>query len=194
MWFSLQHAHWDGRLEEITLRHIGNQDGLTVIAKNIRFCFVDLLLVVYFCSTLPFINLKLFSGCRNFSVTCISGEESFHQVWEHTKDSSPLEFTIMPIWCLLRNLSHFSMIIINFILLVVSYYNKVLFGLRNSVSLSIETQHILFETESINVGTICYHYISCQILCIVLVFNYTCNIIYEFENQFQMRYCLKLTM
>ncbi|KAG7014236.1 hypothetical protein SDJN02_24411, partial [Cucurbita argyrosperma subsp. argyrosperma] len=75
----MPHAHWDGRLEEITLRHIGNQDGLTVIAKNIRFCFVDLLLVVYFCSTLPFINLKLFSGCRNFSVTCISGEESFHQ-------------------------------------------------------------------------------------------------------------------
>lgn len=38
--FSLQHAHRDGRLEEVALRHIGNEDGLTVIAKNIRSCFV----------------------------------------------------------------------------------------------------------------------------------------------------------
>ncbi|XP_023004555.1 E3 ubiquitin-protein ligase makorin-like isoform X5 [Cucurbita maxima] len=31
-----KHAHRDGRLEEVALRHIGNQDGLTIIAKNIR--------------------------------------------------------------------------------------------------------------------------------------------------------------
>lgn len=48
MIFSLQHAHRDGRLEEIALRHIGNEDGLTVIAKNIRFYSVHLLFIVHF--------------------------------------------------------------------------------------------------------------------------------------------------
>ncbi|XP_022148808.1 E3 ubiquitin-protein ligase makorin isoform X2 [Momordica charantia] len=31
-----KHAYRDGQLEEVVLRHIGNQDGLTVIAKDIR--------------------------------------------------------------------------------------------------------------------------------------------------------------
>lgn len=34
---SLQHAYRDGRLEEVVLRHLGAEDGHTVIAKNIRF-------------------------------------------------------------------------------------------------------------------------------------------------------------
>lgn len=33
---SLQHAYRDGRLEEVVLRHLGNEDGQTVIAKHIR--------------------------------------------------------------------------------------------------------------------------------------------------------------
>lgn len=32
----LQHAYRDGSLEEVALRHLGAEDGLTVIAKNIR--------------------------------------------------------------------------------------------------------------------------------------------------------------
>ncbi|CDP07758.1 unnamed protein product [Coffea canephora] len=32
----LQHAYRDGRLEEVVLRHLGAEDGQTVIAKNIR--------------------------------------------------------------------------------------------------------------------------------------------------------------
>lgn len=35
----LQHAHRDGRLEEVVLRHLGAKDGDTVIAKDIRFTF-----------------------------------------------------------------------------------------------------------------------------------------------------------
>ena len=35
---SLQHAYRDGRLEEVVLRHLGSEDGETVIAKNITFC------------------------------------------------------------------------------------------------------------------------------------------------------------
>lgn len=34
---SLQHAYTDGRLEEVVLRHLGSDDGSTVIAKDIRF-------------------------------------------------------------------------------------------------------------------------------------------------------------
>lgn len=37
--FSLQHAYRDGRLEEVVLRHIGNEDGQTLIAKHIRFFY-----------------------------------------------------------------------------------------------------------------------------------------------------------
>ena len=37
---SLQHAYRDGRLEEVALRHLGAEDGQTVIAKNIRFCLL----------------------------------------------------------------------------------------------------------------------------------------------------------
>lgn len=33
----LQHAYRDGHLEEVALRHLGAEDGQTVIAKNIRF-------------------------------------------------------------------------------------------------------------------------------------------------------------
>lgn len=33
---SLQHAFRDGRLEEVVLRHLGAEDGDTVIAKDIR--------------------------------------------------------------------------------------------------------------------------------------------------------------
>ena len=40
----LQHAYRDGRLEEVVLRHLGSEDGETVIAKNIRFCLYLLLL------------------------------------------------------------------------------------------------------------------------------------------------------
>ncbi|XP_050284846.1 uncharacterized protein LOC126724294 isoform X3 [Quercus robur] len=32
----LVHAYRDGRLEEVVLRHLGSEDGETVIAKNIR--------------------------------------------------------------------------------------------------------------------------------------------------------------
>jgi len=31
-----KHAYRDGRLEEVVLRHLGSEDGETVIAKNIR--------------------------------------------------------------------------------------------------------------------------------------------------------------
>lgn len=34
--FQLQHAYRDGRVEDVVLRHLGNEDGQTVIAKNIR--------------------------------------------------------------------------------------------------------------------------------------------------------------
>ncbi|KAI8545809.1 hypothetical protein RHMOL_Rhmol07G0067200 [Rhododendron molle] len=34
------HAYRDGRLEEVVLRHLGAEDGHTVIAKNIRFCLL----------------------------------------------------------------------------------------------------------------------------------------------------------
>lgn len=34
---TLQHAYRDGCLEEVALRHLGAEDGNTVIAKNIRF-------------------------------------------------------------------------------------------------------------------------------------------------------------
>lgn len=33
---ALQHAYRDGRLEEVVLRHLGAEDGNTVIAKNVR--------------------------------------------------------------------------------------------------------------------------------------------------------------
>lgn len=39
MWTScviLQHGYRDGSLEEVDLRHLGNEDGQTVIAKHIR--------------------------------------------------------------------------------------------------------------------------------------------------------------
>lgn len=39
-----QHAYRDGRLEEVVLRHLGAEDGQTVIAKDIRFLFLFLFL------------------------------------------------------------------------------------------------------------------------------------------------------
>lgn len=36
----LQHAYRDGRHEEVVLRHLGAEDGNTVIAKDIRFVLV----------------------------------------------------------------------------------------------------------------------------------------------------------
>lgn len=42
----LQHAYRDGRLEEVALRHLGNEDGQTVIATNIRFALC--LLIIFF--------------------------------------------------------------------------------------------------------------------------------------------------
>ncbi|WMV49668.1 hypothetical protein MTR67_043053 [Solanum verrucosum] len=37
IWWSVwKHQHRDGRLEEVVLRHLGSEDGSTVIAKNIR--------------------------------------------------------------------------------------------------------------------------------------------------------------
>lgn len=39
----LQHQHRDGRLEEVVLRHLGSEDGSTVIAKNIRSYILQLL-------------------------------------------------------------------------------------------------------------------------------------------------------
>ncbi|KAF5938329.1 hypothetical protein HYC85_022588 [Camellia sinensis] len=38
------HAYRDGRLEEVVLRHLGAEDGHTVIAKNIRFCLLPCIL------------------------------------------------------------------------------------------------------------------------------------------------------
>lgn len=38
----VQHAYRDGRLEEINLRHLGAEDGITVIAKDIRFLLIIL--------------------------------------------------------------------------------------------------------------------------------------------------------
>ena len=35
----LQHAFHDGRLEEVVLRHLDAEDGQTVIAKDIRYCW-----------------------------------------------------------------------------------------------------------------------------------------------------------
>lgn len=35
----LQHAYRDGRTEEVVLRHLGSEDGNTVIAKDIRSFF-----------------------------------------------------------------------------------------------------------------------------------------------------------
>ncbi|GJR57552.1 putative acyl-CoA dehydrogenase IBR3 [Tanacetum coccineum] len=42
----LKHAYRDGRLEETILRHLGAEDGKTVIAKDIRLAFFNLCLVV----------------------------------------------------------------------------------------------------------------------------------------------------
>lgn len=42
---SLQHAYTDGRLEEVVLRHLGSDDGSTVIAKDIRFTSLSQLTV-----------------------------------------------------------------------------------------------------------------------------------------------------
>lgn len=39
--FLLQHAYRDGRLEEVDLRHLGAEDGNTVIAKDIRLTTYD---------------------------------------------------------------------------------------------------------------------------------------------------------
>jgi hypothetical protein len=41
--YFLQHAYRDGRLEEVTLRHLDCDDGSTLIAKNIRYVFCFLL-------------------------------------------------------------------------------------------------------------------------------------------------------
>lgn len=45
--YILQHAYRDGRLEEVVLRHIGAEDGNTVIAKNIRFPFFSFCLLIF---------------------------------------------------------------------------------------------------------------------------------------------------
>uniref|UniRef100_A0A7N2N7J6 C3H1-type domain-containing protein n=1 Tax=Quercus lobata TaxID=97700 RepID=A0A7N2N7J6_QUELO len=37
----VMHAYQDGRLEEVVLRHLGSEDGETVIAKNIRFYLIS---------------------------------------------------------------------------------------------------------------------------------------------------------
>lgn len=37
MFFFLQHGYRDGSLEEVVIRHLGAEDGHTVIAKDIRF-------------------------------------------------------------------------------------------------------------------------------------------------------------
>lgn len=47
--FSLfQHAYNDGRLEDVVLRHLGTEDGSTVIAKDNRFALVCSCLHLYF--------------------------------------------------------------------------------------------------------------------------------------------------
>lgn len=40
----LQHAFHDGRLEEVVIRHVGGDDGDTVIAKDIRSLFPTMIL------------------------------------------------------------------------------------------------------------------------------------------------------
>nr|XP_028952684.1 putative RING-type E3 ubiquitin transferase C3H69 isoform X2 [Malus domestica] len=63
-----KHAYRDGRLEEVALRHIGNEDGQTVIATNIRFYPVPLIISsIYF----PFHTKSvMFSGCQTFCLIC----------------------------------------------------------------------------------------------------------------------------
>lgn len=52
---SLQHAYRDGRLEEVVLRHLGNEDGQTVIAKHIRsYALLCKFLFLFF----PFLQLE----------------------------------------------------------------------------------------------------------------------------------------
>lgn len=45
----LQHAYRDGRLEEVVLRHLGAEDGHTVIAKNIRFFTICSSIIEFLC-------------------------------------------------------------------------------------------------------------------------------------------------
>ncbi|CAI9769704.1 unnamed protein product [Fraxinus pennsylvanica] len=40
---SLSHADRDGQLEEVVLRHLGAEDGNTVIAKNVRYFITEIL-------------------------------------------------------------------------------------------------------------------------------------------------------
>ena len=49
----LQHAYRDGHLEEVVLRHLGSEDGETVIAKNMLTEF------------------WLLPGCQSSLVTCV---------------------------------------------------------------------------------------------------------------------------
>lgn len=59
---SLQHAYTDGRLEEVVLRHLGSDDGSTVIAKDIRFTNLSQLTVTWFKSSFFFyLFLNIFS-------------------------------------------------------------------------------------------------------------------------------------
>jgi hypothetical protein len=46
----LQHAYRDGRLEEVALRHLGAADGDTIIAKDIRFLYLYMVLCLALCT------------------------------------------------------------------------------------------------------------------------------------------------
>lgn len=65
---ALQHAYRDGRLEEVVLRHLGAEDGNTVIAKNIRLSFFALISLPpfsYFLTSVCFVFLRQGRWCRN---------------------------------------------------------------------------------------------------------------------------------
>lgn len=74
--FSMQHAYHDGRLEEVVLRHLGAEDGHTVIAKNIRFslflffCFqLSISLLLYFFPN-RFVHSLSFGYCQAVRFPC----------------------------------------------------------------------------------------------------------------------------
>lgn len=62
MFSELQHAYRDGRFEEVVLRHFGNEDGKTVIAKHIRFYPLPLLFVLCYLFSFRWSHFILFSS------------------------------------------------------------------------------------------------------------------------------------
>lgn len=74
--FSLfQHAYNDGRLEDVVLRHLGTEDGSTVIAKDNRFALVcsctNCMIWFQLHSSLVFSKFVVFPDFQIFSPGCI---------------------------------------------------------------------------------------------------------------------------